>query len=161
MTVPSRYHSWCVKYGLGFEKFLQGLIEKPVCQAGQVCVSVQDTAGCSLWDSCPAKASGVCWKVNQDCSAPCEIPGIQRHGQHDPCFCSRWSSFPASLCFANTPRSSLPTSSAAAAATDSPQHPKPHTMAKDPSLGMSLSPSQPAQAASQRSKKSQVLWWER
>lgn len=32
----------------GFEKFLQGLIKKPVCQAGQVCVSIQDTAGCSL-----------------------------------------------------------------------------------------------------------------
>lgn len=144
----------------GFEKFPRGLIKKPVCQAGQVRVSIQDTAGCSLWDSCPAKASGVCWKVNQDCSAWCEIPGIKGHGQRNPCFCNRWSEFQASLCFANTPRNSLPISSAAAAATDSPQHLKFHGMAKHRPQGMSLSPSQPAQAASQRSK-SQVLCCER
>lgn len=111
----------------GFEEFLQGLMKKAVCQAGQVCVSLQDTAGCSLWDSCPAKASGVCWKVNQDCSARCEIPGNKWHGQLNPCFCNRWREFQASLCFANTPRNSLSISRAAAAATDSPQHPKLHT----------------------------------
>lgn len=42
----------------GFEKFLQGLFKKTVCQPGQVRASVQHAADCSLWDSCPAMTWG-------------------------------------------------------------------------------------------------------